>query len=75
MVLFCHIQPGHPEGIFDAMGNIYKGVVRAICNEPFNKGEFPTIIDGVRGMSFIETAISSHNKGNIWMAIDQNYEL
>lgn len=69
------LPPGHPEGIFDAMGNIYKGVARAICNEAFNKGEFPTIIDGVRGMSFIETAISSHNKGNIWMAIDQNYEL
>ena len=69
------LPPGHPEGIFDAMGNIYKGVARAICNEPYNKGEFPTIIDGVRGMSFIEKAITSHTNGNIWVAIDENYAL
>jgi len=69
------LPPGHPEGIFDAMGNIYKGVARAICNEPYNKGEFPTIIDGVRGMSFIEKAITSHKNGNVWVAIDENYAL
>ena len=51
----------------------YKGVARAICNESFNEGEFPTITDGVRGMSFIETAILSHKKGNVWEAVDQNY--
>ena len=69
------LPPGHPEGIFDAMGNIYKGVARAISNEPYNIGEFPTIIDGVRGMSFIEKAVSSHKKGNSWIAIDENYTL
>ena len=69
------LPPGHPEGIFDAMCNIYKGVARAICNEPYDEGEFPTITDGVRGMSFIETAILSHKKGNVWEAIDQNYKL
>ena len=26
--------PGHPEGIFDAMGNIYHGVADAIANNP-----------------------------------------
>ena len=69
------LPPGHPEGIFDAMGNIYKGVSKAIRNEPFNKGEFPTVIDGVRGMSFIEKAISSHKKGNVWVEIDQKDDL
>ena len=24
------LPPGHPEGIFDSMGNIYKGIARAI---------------------------------------------
>jgi len=69
------LPPGHPEGIFDAMGNIYKGVARAICNEPYNKAEFPTITEGVRGMSFIEKAITSHKNGNVWVAIDENYAL
>lgn len=63
------LPPGHPEGIFDSMGNIYKGVAKAIKNEPYDRGEFPTLIDGARGMSFIEKAVESHQKGNIWVTI------
>ena len=64
------LPPGHPEGIFDSMGNIYKGVARAIRNEAYDHGEFPTIIDGMRGMDFIEKAVDSHKKGNVWVALD-----
>lgn len=60
------LPPGHPEGIFDAMGNIYKGVARAIRGEYYDPGEFPTISDGVRGMNFIEQTIASNAEGNIW---------
>ena len=63
------LPPGHPEGIFDAMGNIYKGVAKAINKEPYNHGEFPTMNDGIRGMSFIEKVVESHGKGNIWIQI------
>lgn len=65
------LPPGHPEGIFDAMGNIYKGVSKAINKENYNNGEFPTIIDGVRGMNFIEKAVESHQSGNVWVKIDK----
>lgn len=64
------LPPGHPEGIFDSMGNIYKGVAKAINKEAYDYGEFPTMIDGVRGMNFIEKAVESHKKGNIWMDIN-----
>ena len=64
------LPPGHPEGIFDSMGNIYKGIAKAIKKEPYNSGEFPTIIDGVRGMNFIEKAVESHQKGNVWVSIE-----
>lgn len=64
------LPPGHPEGIFDAMGNIYKGVAKAIRKEEYHHGEYPTIIDGVRGMNFIEKAVESHHKGNIWVEIE-----
>jgi predicted dehydrogenase len=64
------LPPGHPEGIFDSMGNIYKGVSKAINKEPYNHGEFPTMIDGVRGMNFIEKAVESHQKGNVWVNIE-----
>ncbi|MDU8887145.1 Gfo/Idh/MocA family oxidoreductase [Yeosuana sp. MJ-SS3] len=63
------LPPGHPEGIFDSMANIYKGVARAVNGEKYDEGEFPTMIDGVRGMSFIEKAVESHINGNIWTDI------
>lgn len=60
------LPPGHPEGIFDAMGNIYKGVAKAIRKENFDPAEFPSMRDGVRGMKFIETTVASHKEGNVW---------
>ena len=61
---------GHPEGIFDAMGNIYKGVAKALRGETAFEGEYPTMNDGVRGMLFIEKVVESHKNGNIWLALD-----
>lgn len=60
------LPPGHPEGIFDAMGNIYKGMAKAVRGESFDPAEFPSMRDGVRGMYFIETAVASHSDGNVW---------
>ncbi|WP_435313510.1 Gfo/Idh/MocA family protein [Cellulophaga fucicola] len=64
------LPPGHPEGIFDAMANIYLGVSRAIRGEKYNDGEFPTMLDGVRSLNFIESSVASHNQGNIWVDLD-----
>lgn len=63
------IAPGHPEGLFDAMGNIYEGAAKAIRGEGYKTGAFPTILDGVRGMKFIESVVDSSNKDNIWVNI------
>ncbi len=60
------LPPGHPEGIFDAMGNIYKGMAKAVRKQDFDMAEFPSMRDGVRGMYFIETAVASHSDGNVW---------
>ena len=64
------IPPGHPEGIFDSMGNIYNGVAKAIKKQKFDSVEFPSIDEGIRGMDFIEKAVKSHQSGNIWMNLD-----
>lgn len=64
------LPPGHPEGIFDSMGNIYRGVARAIRGEKYNNGEFPTMTDGVRGLNFIEATVASHKGGNVWVDMD-----
>ncbi len=63
------LPPGHPEGIFDSMGNIYHGVAKAIRKEPYDSGEYPTMNDGVRGMKFIEKCVESHKSGNVWLDI------
>ena len=63
------LPPGHPEGIFDAMANLYNGVAKAIRREPFDPAEFPTIKDGVNGMKFIDMVLESHNKDNVWVEI------
>lgn len=64
------LPPGHPEGIFDSMANIYLGAAKAIRGEQYNLGEFPTMLDGVRGMNFIEATVASHKQGNTWIEME-----
>ena len=65
------LPAGHPEGIFDAMGNIYKGVAKAIRGEKYYNGEFPTLYQGKRGMLFIEKVVASHRDHNTWKKLKQ----
>jgi predicted dehydrogenase len=65
-----HTMPsGHPEGIYEALANIYKGTAKSIRGEKFNPGEFPTVHDGVRGMKFIHAVVESNKAGNTWMKL------
>lgn len=65
-----HTMPsGHPEGIYEALANIYKGAAKSIRKQKFNPAEFPTVHDGVRGMKFIHAVVNSNAKGNVWVKI------
>jgi predicted dehydrogenase len=65
-----HTMPsGHPEGIYEAVANIYKGMARSIRGEKFLPGEFPTVHDGVRGMRFIHAVVNSNKNGNVWTKV------
>ncbi len=65
-----HTMPsGHPEGIYEALANIYKGTAKSIRGEKFTPGEFPTVHDGVRGMKFIHSVVDSNKGGNIWIKL------
>ena len=66
------LPAGHPEGIFDAMGNIYKGVAKAISEQKYFDGEFPTLYQGKRGILFIEKVVESHKEGNIWKSLEKH---
>jgi predicted dehydrogenase len=65
-----HTMPsGHPEGIYEALANIYKGAAKSIRGEKFNRGEFPGVHDGVRGMKFIHSVVDSDKAGNTWVKV------
>ncbi len=65
-----HTMPaGHPEGIYEALANIYKGAAKSIRAEMYDAGEFPTVHDGVRGMKFIHSVVDSNKSGNIWVKV------
>lgn len=65
-----HTMPsGHPEGIYEALANIYKGTAKSIRGEKFDTAEFPTVHDGVRGMKFIHAVVESNKKGNTWVKV------
>ena len=65
-----HTMPsGHPEGIYEALANIYKGAAKSIRGKEFTSGEFPTVHDGVRGMKFIHSVVDSNREGNKWVGV------
>ena len=59
------IPPGHPEGYLEGFANVYSDVAEAITarlegREPDKDAlDFPTVMDGVRGVKFIESAVES----------------
>jgi len=63
------LPPGHPEGIYEAFGNLYKGAAKAIRKMPLAPGQFPGIDDGIRGMRFIESVVESHRENNTWVSL------
>jgi predicted dehydrogenase len=66
----AHTMPaGHPEGIYEALANIYKGTAKSIRGEKFDPCEFPTVHDGVRGMKFIHAVVDSNKAGNVWVKV------
>ena len=63
---------GHPEGYLEAFANLYKNFALTL-NANLN-GEkpteamldFPTVVEGVRGMAFIENVVASSKSDQKW---------
>lgn len=59
---------GHPEGYLEAMANLYRNFSFAIRGEKDTElYDFPTVSDGVRGITFIEKVIESGQKNAAWV--------
>ena len=67
--------PGHPEGFIESFANLYQEIAEAILL--YRKGEsklcgelmFPSLIDGINGMKFIEAAIESSSNNSKWVTL------
>jgi predicted dehydrogenase len=70
---FNRIPSGHPEGYFEAMGNIYKTYIKALAKQKEGKPlteedlDFPNVEAGLDGVRFIGKCVESSDKGAVWV--------
>ncbi|MFC2113289.1 Gfo/Idh/MocA family protein [Bacteroidota bacterium] len=63
---------GHPEGLIEAFGNIYRNLATCIQHRiegkepPAEALDFPTVQDGLRGMLFIDSVLASAASNEKW---------
>ncbi len=68
------VPPGHPEGYLEGFANIYTEIAAAIRAARTKKKldpavTFPTVEDGVRGVTFIEAAVKSSARDGKWVKV------
>jgi predicted dehydrogenase len=71
----CRTPAGHPEGYLEAFANHYRNFaihLAYIMNGKMKPDyvEYPTVLDGVRGMMFIEKVIESGNSDKKWIDLN-----
>ncbi|MFA5552173.1 MAG: Gfo/Idh/MocA family oxidoreductase [Trueperaceae bacterium] len=71
------LPSGHPEGFIEAFANIYRNVAADIRRRRGQRTwldaaglepDYPTVVDGARGVAFIETAVASSASNEKWTA-------
>ena len=70
----CRLPAGHPEGFYEAFGNIYRGFCQHLTalkeGKPAECVPYPTIADGAAGLRFTAACLRSEQDGNVWTALD-----
>lgn len=67
----ARVPSGHPEGFIEAFANVYNSIAAAIRAgaggpQAATEFDFPGVIDGARGVRFIESAIASNASQSKW---------
>lgn len=71
---YARLPSGHPEGWFEAMGNLYRSFIGCILAKRAGSFDpqmidFPTVSDGVEGIRFVEACLKSAQNGNVWVEL------
>jgi predicted dehydrogenase len=70
---YSRIPSGHPEGYFEALGNIYKTYISALAKQKAGEKltesdlDFPCADAGIEGVKFIGKCVESSQKGAVWV--------
>jgi len=67
----ARLPPGHPEGIIEALANIYLEAYKAIITRENAGFDYPTVNDGIIGMAFVETVLASAASDRKWIEMPQ----
>jgi len=68
------VPPGHPEGYLEGFANIYSEAADAIVarregRELADEVIYPTILDGLKGVEFIDACIRSSARNAAWVRV------
>jgi predicted dehydrogenase len=63
---FTRLPAGHPEAFIEAFANVYQAACAAIRAGGKGEHDFPTVLDGARGVHFIEQTVASSQSSQKW---------
>jgi predicted dehydrogenase len=69
------IPAGHPEGYLEGFATLYSEIAQAICaarkggTKADEAAHFPTLVDGLKGVQFIEAVVASARRGGRWVRL------
>ena len=69
------IPSGHPEGYLEAFGTLYSEIAQAIRARRSGADtldpavQYPTVVDGMHGVVFVETVVQSAAAGGTWVPL------
>ena len=69
----CRLPAGHPEGFYEAFGNIYHSYCAHLLARKTGGDagtlRHPTIDDGLAGLRFVDACVQSAAQGGVWTAL------
>jgi len=73
---YIRVPAGHPEGLTEAYGNIYRDFTAAICDKKAGKAVneedygYPTLRQGIAGVEFFNKCVDSNEAGAAWVSLE-----
>lgn len=69
---WTRMPSGHPEGLFEAWATIYEAFCNTIRNHAAGAEQhpfeiYPTVVDGARGVKFVNDCVKSSREGAAWI--------